>query len=65
MPDECIALSERDVARRLGVSHATIRRQIERGELRAVKVGKRTTRVLLDDLDEYLRRRTVPAKQAS
>lgn len=48
-------LSLEEVAYRLNVSVQTVRRLIESGQLRGVKVGKQW-RVRQEDLDDYIRR---------
>jgi excisionase family DNA binding protein len=44
-----------EAARRLAVSHMTVRRMIERGELTAVRVGPKLIRVRADELDALIR----------
>jgi excisionase family DNA binding protein len=50
---EPLAITIPDAAKRLSVSERTIRRLIERGELRAVRVG-RVWRVPMEALRDYL-----------
>jgi excisionase family DNA binding protein len=52
---EVTMLSLEEVAYRLGVSVQTVRRLIENGELKGVRVG-RQWRVRQEDLDDYVRR---------
>jgi excisionase family DNA binding protein len=52
-PDPGFAIGE--VARQLGVHPETIKREIKRGNLRAVRVASRP-RILQADLDAYLAR---------
>lgn len=48
-----IVLSKKDAAERLGVSHRTVTRLIESGDLRAFKV-RAQVRILPADLDKYI-----------
>jgi excisionase family DNA binding protein len=48
-------LSIADAAQRLGVVPLTIRRAIRNGDLRGYRYGKKTIRVLADDVDALLR----------
>ena len=52
---EVTMLSLEEVAYRLNVSVQTVRRLIDSGQLRGVKVGKQW-RVRQEDLDDYIRR---------
>jgi excisionase family DNA binding protein len=47
-------LTVAEVAERLRVNQQTIRNWIDRGELRAVRVGARRVRVRVEDLDEFV-----------
>jgi excisionase family DNA binding protein len=47
-------LRVRDVASRLGVSERLVWRLISTGEIRAVRIGQRSTRVTEGDLAAYL-----------
>jgi excisionase family DNA binding protein len=47
-------MSAAQVAEVLGVSEATVRRLIRRGQLRAARVGDRMWRVSDDDLSAYI-----------
>lgn len=49
------ALRPREIARRLDVSERTVYRLIERGQLRAIRVG-RVVRIPVDAFEEFLRR---------
>jgi excisionase family DNA binding protein len=53
-------LSLKDAATYSGVSHGTIRRQVDTGELPSVLVGPRRRVILISDMDAFLqsRRRT-------
>jgi excisionase family DNA binding protein len=53
-------LSLTEVGERLGVSVQTVGRIVERGELPAVKIGRRQ-KVPATAVSEYLERRKVPA----
>lgn len=46
-------LNKKDVSERLGVSHRTITRLIESGELKALKIGAQV-RVRQSDLDKFI-----------
>ena len=48
-----------DVARYLGVSRWTLRRIVDRGELRAIRVGQRE-RFRQEDVQAYLEREAAP-----
>ena len=48
----------RSASLRLGVNPKTIRRLVERGELRAVRVGSRSLRVVSADIDRILEQGT-------
>ena len=50
-------LSPQDVADRLSVSRATVRRWIEAGELRAVRITPQTHRVAMSELERFLSER--------
>lgn len=62
-PPILLALGLRDVAAAIGVSLATVQREIARGRLAAIKVGARTV-VLRGELDRYLAARP-PAVEAA
>ena len=47
-------MSVREAAERLGVDPRTVRRLIERGELRSVRIGAKAIRVLSADVDRLL-----------
>lgn len=49
------ALNKRQAAERVGVSHRTISRLIDAGQIRAFKVGSQV-RILESDLDKYVAR---------
>lgn len=51
------ALTIREVAVRVGVSEATVRRLIARGDIRSFRVGTRLVRVLEVEVERYLDRR--------
>ena len=53
--DTCSLLSPAEVAAIAGVSRKTIYREVERGELRATRVGHQI-RIARGDLDLYLER---------
>jgi len=48
------AISVREAAERLSVDPKTIRRLVQRGELRAVRVGSKTLRIPSSDIDALL-----------
>ena len=48
------AMTVRDAAERLAVDPKTVRRLVQRGELRAVRVGNRSLRILASDIDAML-----------
>ena len=50
------AVDIRTAADMLGVCHVTVRREIDRGALRAVRIG-RVWRVRLTAIEEYLKRK--------
>lgn len=52
-------LTLRSVARLLRVCPRTVSRMIERGELLGCRVGKRSTRVPLAEIFDYVRRMTL------
>ncbi len=51
-----LAVSFADAARSLDVSERTVRRLVEKGELKAVTIGGRSRRVPVGELSDYLRR---------
>ena len=51
-----------EIAERLRVSRDTVRRLIERGELRAMKIGSQW-RIAEEDLDAYVRRTTTSSAE--
>jgi excisionase family DNA binding protein len=48
------ALTVREAADRLSVDPKTVRRLVQRGELRAVRVGSKALRILSSDVDALL-----------
>ena len=48
-------LSVREVADFLGISVASVRRMIDRGDLAAIVVGERSIRITAAELDRYIR----------
>lgn len=56
MTDADMVYTIEEVARILKVSHMTIRRLIERGEIEAFKVGNQY-RITKDALDRYMKRK--------
>ncbi len=54
-------LKPKDVAERLGVSESTIKRELEKGKLRGIKVGK-LWRIHPADLEAYTGRKAAPKK---
>ena len=53
------ALTVREAAERLAVDPKTIRRLVQNGELRAVRVGSRSVRIPASDIDAFLTRSEV------
>ena len=51
------------VAERVGVSARSIHRLIASGELRAVKIGQRSTRIRTEDLETFIAK--APSRSAS
>jgi len=51
--------SLRLLSQRLGISLSTARRLVDRGELPAVRIGRRLLRIEEEDLQAFLRRCTV------
>lgn len=47
------ALNKRQAAERIGVSHRTVTRLVEAGQIRAFKVGAQV-RILESDLDKFI-----------
>lgn len=52
------ALTVRQVAERLAVDQKTVRRMVQRGELRAIRVGAKALRVLSSDVEALLTQAT-------
>ena len=67
MPDEFLTVAE--IAELLKLNQMTVRNMIDRGDLPAVRVGKRRVRVRRTDLDGFLdagstqRRESLPAEE--
>ena len=59
LPADRLALTEHELAERLGLSYATVRRERIRGAIRAVRVG-RAIRVPVDEVARLLREGTEP-----
>ncbi len=53
---ECVSL--REAGRRLGVCARTIRREIERGRLKAIRVG-RSLRIRVEELRRYMEQQAI------
>jgi excisionase family DNA binding protein len=58
-PDQLRSISH--AAGRLGVSRATVYRLVHAGELAAVRVGERSTRIADSELDRYIDEHTTLA----
>jgi excisionase family DNA binding protein len=57
-PVEPEFVSIREAGRRLGVCARTIRREIERGRLKAIRVG-RSLRIRISELSRYMENQTI------
>jgi excisionase family DNA binding protein len=57
MEEQCVSL--RQAARILGVCVRTVRREIDRGKLLAIRVG-RNLRIKMSELRRYMEREAVP-----
>lgn len=56
MPEQRALLRKSEVEQRLNVSKRTVDRLIAAGQLEAVRLTTRTTRIYADSVDAYLRR---------
>lgn len=56
--DDSECVSVREAGRRLGVCGRTIRREIERGRLKAIRVG-RSLRIRISELRRYMEQQTI------
>jgi excisionase family DNA binding protein len=62
--DRCPAMTEfaehymrvRDYARRFSLDESTVYKVIERGEIKAIRIGKKTLRIPSSELERYLER---------
>ena len=52
-----VATSVQAIARDYGIHVDSVRRLIHSGELRAIRVGKRSFRILVADLEKFLKSR--------
>ncbi len=52
------AINVRDLAKCLTVAPITVRREIERGSLRATRIGRRRIVILPDEVARYLKSNT-------
>jgi len=55
--------SIKEAAERLGVSHDTVSRLVDRGELPAIRVSKRIVRIPIPAFEFYASGRTPPARR--
>jgi len=61
MPYSCLSPSE--VAQLLGVSRSSVLRLIRSGALASIRVGPRTIRVSVAELERFVETRTIPSPE--
>lgn len=56
-------LTAPEVAQRLNVGRSTAFDLMRKGEIRSVRIGKKSIRAIEDDLDDYIDRRTIDSNR--
>lgn len=55
----------RDYARRFSLDESTVYKMIERGEIKAIRIGKKTLRIPSSELERYLDREPIGEPEAA
>lgn len=55
----------RDYARRFSLDESTVYKMIERGEIKAIRIGKKTLRIPSSELERYLEREPAAESEAA
>jgi excisionase family DNA binding protein len=64
MADDSNLLTPEQVAERLAISRLTVMKWLREGRIPGQKLGRKTWRINPDDLDTFLQRRSVRAKES-